>query len=102
VKWHTQRRYRNQSKCTYLESLKKKKICVLSTGKPGLLTHCDIIALPAMRGTEVCSSEMEHSELHKNDSTVITEVLLPSSFELQEYKTVTALRPVKHNTWLLL
>jgi len=58
----------------------------MSTGKPSLLAPCDTIALPAMRGTEVCSSEMERSKLHKNDSIVIREVLLPSSFELQDIK----------------
>jgi hypothetical protein len=68
-----------------LESLLKKG-SVLSTGKPGLLTHCDTIVLPAMRDTEVCSSEMERSEFYKNDSTVIREVMLPSSFELRDIK----------------
>jgi hypothetical protein len=68
-----------------LESLLKKSR-VLSTGKPSLLTPSDTIALTAMRGTEVCSSEMGRSELHKNDSTVIREVLLPTSFELQDIK----------------
>jgi hypothetical protein len=39
-----------------------------------------------MRDTEVSSSEMERSEFYKNDSTVIREVMLPSSFELRDIK----------------